>query len=100
MKYRHNIGLGEALALQMVEFINSLQWSIDALIPVPLGKKRLKERGYNQVALVAEPLAYYSGIQFLPQALWKARETRSQVGLNVNQRHENVLHAYQADAGV
>ena len=98
MKYRHNIGLGEALALQMVEFINSLQWSIDALIPVPLGKKRLKERGYNQVALVAEQLAYYSGIQFLPQALWKARETRSQVGLNVNQRHENVLHAYQADA--
>ena len=97
MKYRRNIGLGEALAIQMVEFINSLQWDIDVLIPVPLGRKRLKERGYNQVALVAQPLAYYSGMDYLPQALWKARETRSQVGLNVNERHENVLNAYQAE---
>ena len=70
MKYRRNIGLGDALALQMLEFISSLQWDIDLLIPVPLGKKRLKERGYNQVALVAQPLAYYSGIQYLPRALW------------------------------
>ncbi|MGE5464180.1 MAG: ComF family protein [Syntrophothermus sp.] len=98
MKYRRNIGLGEAVAHQMVEFINDLGWDVDALIPVPLGRKRLKERGYNQVALVAEPLAYLAGIKYLPKALWKARETRSQVGLNVNQRHENVLNAYQADA--
>lgn len=98
MKYRRNIGLGDALALQMLEFISSLQWDIDLLIPVPLGKKRLKERGYNQVALVAQPLAYYSGIRYLPQALWKTRETRSQVGLNVSQRHANVTNAYKADA--
>lgn len=97
MKYRRNIGLGEALALQMVEFVSSLQWKIDVLIPVPLGKKRLQERGYNQVALVAQPLAYYSGIQYLPRALWKARETRSQVGLSISQRHDNVRNAYQAD---
>ena len=98
MKYRQNIGLGEALALQMVGFMDSLQWKIDLLIPVPLGKKRLKERGYNQVALVAQPLAYQADIQYLPQALRKARETQSQVGLNVNQRHQNVLGAYQADS--
>lgn len=98
MKYRRNLALGEALAGQMVEFVKSLQWEIDILIPVPLGKKRLKERGYNQVALVAQPLAYYSGIDYLPGALWKARETRSQVGLNVDQRHQNVLNAYQADS--
>jgi ComF family protein len=97
MKYRGNVSLGEALALQMVDFVHSLQWNIDILIPVPLSKKRLKERGYNQVALVAQPLAYYSGIDYLPRALWKARETRSQVGLNVHQRQDNVLNAYQAD---
>jgi competence protein ComFC len=98
MKYHRNIALGEALAGQMVDFVKSLQWDIDILIPVPLGKKRLKERGYNQVALVAQPLAYHSGITYLPRALWKARETRSQVGLSINQRHQNVLNAYQADA--
>ena len=98
MKYRRNIGLGEALALQMVEFVNSLHWNIDLLIPVPLGKKRLQERGYNQVALVAQPLAVHTGIDYLPRALWKARETRSQVGLNIRQRSENVQNAYQVDS--
>ena len=97
MKYRRNIGLGEALAIQMVEFVRSLQWGIDILIPVPLGKKRLQERGYNQVALVARPLAYHTGISYLPRALWKARETRSQVGLNISQRQQNVQNAYKAD---
>ena len=97
IKYRGNIPLGEALALQMVDFVQSLAWAIDVLIPVPLGKKRLRERGYNQVALVAEPLAYHTGMLYLPLSLWKARETRSQVGLNVSQRYENVHNAYQAD---
>lgn len=97
MKYKGNLPFGEALAFQMVEFVKSLQWKVDLLVPVPLGKKRLQERGYNQVALVAQPLAYRTGICYLPQALWKARETRSQVGLNASQRQKNVLDAYQAD---
>jgi competence protein ComFC len=100
MKYRSNIGLGEALASQMASFLRSLQWDIDLMIPIPLGKQRLKERGYNQVALVAQPLAYHTGLVYAPQALWKARDTRSQVGLNVSQRRENVQNAYQADQSI
>lgn len=98
LKYRRNIGLGESLATQMVGFFRSLQWPVDIFIPVPLGKNRLKERGYNQVALVARPLAYEVGLQYSPRALWKARETRSQVGLTISQRRENVQNAYQAEA--
>ena len=72
----------------------------DIFIPVPLGKNRLKERGYNQVALVARPLAYEIGVEYNPRALWKARETRSQVGLSISKRRENVRNAYQADPKV
>lgn len=97
MKYQRNIGLGETLALQMVDFFHSLHWQVQAVLPVPLGKKRLKERGYNQVGLVARPLAYNVGMEYIPQALRKTRETRSQVGLSASQRHENVKNAYQAD---
>jgi ComF family protein len=100
MKYRRNQALGEALASQLAGFVGSLQWDADLIIPVPLGKKRLKERGYNQVALVAEPLAYLTELAYSPQALWKSRETRSQVGLNVSQRRDNVHGAYQADSNV
>jgi ComF family protein len=100
MKYRRNISLGESLAIQMEDYFRSLKWMVDMIIPVPLGKNRLKERGYNQVALVAQPLAYQVGLAYAPQALWKSRETRSQVGLNVSQRRENVQSAYQADPEV
>ena len=97
MKYRRNIGLGESIAIQMADFVRSLKWQIEIMMPVPLGKNRLKERGYNQVGLVARPLAYRLGLKYEPDALWKMRETRSQVGLTVSQRHENVQDAYQAD---
>ena len=100
MKYRRNIGLGESIAMQMLDFVRSLNWQMDLLIPVPLGKKRIKERGYNQIALVAQPLAYQLEIRYEPGALWKTRETRSQVGLTVSQRSENVQDAYQADSKV
>lgn len=97
LKYRRNIALGDALAVQLADFLRSLHWELDMVIAVPLGKKRMQERGYNQVALVAEPLAYEVGLTYAPRALWKARETRSQVGLNVSQRKENVDNAYQAN---
>lgn len=100
LKYRRNMGIGDALARQMVDFVRSLQWDVDMLIPIPLGKKRLKERGYNQVALVARPLAHELGLPYAPHGLWKSRETRSQVGLNVSQRRENVSKAYQAEVKV
>ena len=100
MKYRGNVVFGEAIADQMTDFVRSLQWPVDMMIPVPLGKKRLKERGYNQVGLVARPLAYQIGLRYEPDALWKARETRSQVGLSVSQRRENVQNAYEANRKV
>ena len=100
MKYRGNLALGEAIAVQMADFVHSLHWPIDILMPVPLGKNRLKQRGYNQVALVARPLAYRLGIKYQEEALWKMRETRSQVGLNLSQRQENVQDVYQADPKV
>jgi ComF family protein len=100
MKYRRNIGFGESIAMQMADFVRSLHWPVDILIPVPLSKKRLKERGYNQVVLVARPLAYQIGLSYQPDALQKTRDTRSQVGLSVSQRSENVQNAYQADSRV
>jgi len=97
LKYRGNMAVGEGFALQMLDFVRCLMWNVDLIIPMPLGRQRLKERGYNQVAVVAQPLAYFAGLAYAPQALWKSRETRSQVGLNVHQRQQNVQNVYQAD---
>ncbi|MGB7873613.1 MAG: phosphoribosyltransferase family protein [Anaerolineales bacterium] len=69
------------------------------MIPIPLGKQRLKERGYNQVAMVARPLSIQLGLKYLPGALVRARETRSQVGLTADERQENVRSAFSATGG-
>lgn len=97
LKYRRDVGMGEALAVQMSSFIRQLEWSADSLIPIPLGKKRRKERGYNQVAMVAIPLSMQLGLDYLPSALARAKETRSQVGLTASERQENVKNAFIAD---
>ena len=97
LKYRRDIGLGESLSNHISGFVERLGWPIDVLIPIPLGKRRLRERGYNQVAMIAKPLSIRLGLDYYPKALVRARETRSQVGLSAIERQENVRGAFVAD---
>jgi ComF family protein len=96
LKYRRNMGLGDSLARQMASHVRAWDWPIDVVVPVPLGRKRMQERGYNQVGLVAMPLAALNGWKYAPRALARARETRSQVGLSAEERRENVTDAFRA----
>lgn len=97
LKYRRDLGLGEALVPQLAQFLGSLHWSVDMLVPVPLGRKRLAERGYNQVSLIARPLSVAMRIAYAPEALRRSQETRSQVGLSRRERQENVRNAFRAE---
>jgi competence protein ComFC len=72
---------------------------VDLLAPVPLGRKRLAERGYNQVGLIARPLSMAMRLAYAPDALVRRQETRSQVGLTRAQRQENVRDAFFAKRG-
>ena len=97
LKYRHNLCLGKVLAEPFSKFALDMQWPVDLVVPVPLGKKRKQERGYNQVELIAHPLAILTGWQYEPKILKRTRETRSQVGLNNTERHENIHDAFRAE---
>lgn len=97
VKYRRDLGLGYTLAEYMGHYLTSLNWEIDLVLPVPLGKKRLQERGYNQVGLFARPLATAQNWEYAPHALKRARETTSQVGLSADERKNNVRGAFVAD---
>ncbi len=99
LKYSRNFSMGDALAAQMTDFVKDLNWPIDVLIPIPLGRQRMRERGYNQAGMIAQSLAMKLDIEFAPKALMRRKETRSQVGLSKQERQKNVLGAFQA-AGV
>jgi competence protein ComFC len=100
LKYRNDISLGEVLASHMLSFIHELNWPVDVIVPIPLGQGRLKERGYNQVAMIARPLALALDVQYSPRDLIRCKETRSQVGLTKMERRENVREAFRAGVGV
>lgn len=96
LKYRGDIALGEVLARPLIQKLVELEWRVDLVTPVPMGVARQEQRGYNQSALLAWPLALGSGDRYLPTALLKIRETPSQVGLSMAQRKSNVTGAFQA----
>jgi competence protein ComFC len=97
LKYRKDMSLGEILSRPLIELISSLPWEIDIVMPVPLSDERQKERGYNQAALIAFPIALSMGLKYHTKALRRVRDTVSQVGLSFDDRHINVSGAFAAD---
>jgi ComF family protein len=100
LKYERDLALGEVFARYLMALLHDLAWRVDLVAPVPIGKARLAERGYNQTALLALPLALGSGLKYRPRAIVKSRNTRSQVGLTSAERRENVSDAFKADPAI
>ncbi len=96
LKYGGDMALGEMLARNLVALVQSMDWQVDLVTAVPIGVARRKERGYNQAALLAFPLALAIRKPYRSKALEKIRQTSSQVGLNSAQRYQNVRNAFQA----
>lgn len=67
----------------------------DVLCPVPLGPRRLVERGYNQALEVARPLSAAMGVALAPRLLERTRETAAQSGAAPGERRQNVRGAFR-----
>ena len=100
LKYRRDLSLGDAIAASMIPFVRSLNWDIDLVTSIPLGRQRIKERGYNQVEMIARPLALGLEMNYSANALERRKETRTQVGLSRTERRVNVEDVFWADAKV
>jgi ComF family protein len=68
---------------------------IDVIVPVPLHSTRQRQRGYNQAALLARELGAWLQRPVVEDILIRIKATAPQVGLNVQQRRDNVLDAFQ-----
>lgn len=71
---------------------------VELLVPVPLGARRLRERGYNQATVLARALGERIGARVDERALVRVRETRTQTTLGPAERWRNVEGAF-APAG-
>ena len=66
----------------------------DAVIPVPLSKKSLKKRGYNQSLLIAKRIADYFEVPCFSDLLIKTKETKRQSELKLDLRKKNIKGAF------
>lgn len=67
----------------------------DTIIPVPISKKRLRERGYNQSLLIAREIAKRTNLKLLNNCLIKTKNIIEQSKLNKEERIENIKNAYE-----
>lgn len=67
---------------------------VDALVPVPLHRRRQRARGYNQAELLAGELARWVRKPVVTRWLERVKDTPSQTGLTPAQRIENVRGAF------
>ncbi len=76
------------------EAVRQLVGTSDLLVPVPLHPRRLRERGFNQSALLAQALARPLGRPCRADALVRRRDTAPQAGLSAAERRRNVRQAF------
>ena len=72
----------------------------DLLCPVPLGPRRLAERGFNQALEIARPLAAAIGIPLQPRLATRAVETAAQSGVAPRERASNIRGAFAVAPGM
>ena len=68
--------------------------SYDIILPVPISKKRYKQRGYNQTELIARELSKDTKVQLITNCLYKQKNNVPQSTLNKEDRINNVKNAY------
>jgi ComF family protein len=90
--------LSELLAQNLLHRFQEGLQRPDVLIPVPLSSKRMRQRGYNQAAMIAQWLG--EGLKLLvnERLLERVKETPAQQGLNAKARKRNLQGAFALTA--
>jgi len=95
LKYRNLRALAPLMAQLLYEYFRTNSLPGDVILPVPLHKKRLRERGYNQSLLIARELGKLTGIPVDVHSLVKNSHTTPQARTaSVEERRENVAGAF------
>ena len=95
-KFHGDLAAGRLLAALMCETAPSLPPDA-AIVPVPLHRKRLRMRGYDQALELAKPLARACARPLRDDLLHRARATSAQSRLHADQRKRNLRDAFRVE---
>jgi ComF family protein len=93
LKYGRKVAIARTMARYMAPLVSD--GGVRILVPVPLHRTRLWQRGFNQSALVARELSRRLGIHADPLALRRVRRTPPLKGVSPLQRRRTVAGAFR-----
>ncbi len=95
LKFRHDLAAGRLLGALLVNAVAARVEAVTAVVPVPLHARRLRERGFNQAAELARPVARALGVRVRTDLLCRRYAAAPQMGLPADRRRGNVRGAFE-----
>lgn len=92
-KYHGWSRLADSFGLSMAPLVANADAD---LVPIPLGRRRQRARGYNQAAVLAQAVSQRTGLRVRPERLMRIRETGTQTRLAPEARRANLAAAFVA----
>lgn len=99
LKFRQRLLFATVFADLLVPVLNRAFPDSDALVPVPLHRRRHVLRGFNQADEICRPLARASGLPMITNVI-RRRPTRPQSGLTAIERRRNLRNAFAIRGGL
>ena len=97
LKFSDGLNLANSLVTHLIEHFRHSRPPPEVLLPVPLHRERLLDRGYNQAFEIARILSSLLDIPLDNCSLIRIRHTESQSGLSASKREINILRAFAYD---
>lgn len=94
LKYGGWTAAAQPMAAAMARVMAPAIRHADILVPIPLGRVRLRERGHNQAELLAIALGDLLHLPVHTNVLIRSRDTRTQTALHPSERQANVKDAF------
>ncbi len=98
LKYKSNLGLGDTFSSFLIGLLDDLKWEFDYVLPVPTSKQHKINRGYNQAAVIAFPIALAFNAKYSDNLIKRTKETKSQIDLSISERFKNLHNAFQGNS--
>lgn len=94
-KFHDDLAAGAVIARGMVEVLRGAKRP-EAIVPVPLHRQRLRERGYDQALELAKIVSRRLELPLLADGLHRTLPTKAQTGLDADARRRNLRGAFVA----
>lgn len=96
LKFHRKLNHARLLSQLLSDYLEQTQAELpDLILPVPLHRQRLRERGYNQALELARPIGRHFGLPVDSRLCRRIRATPAQTGLDRKTRKKNLRQAFQ-----